>query len=803
MIKPSLPRSREVREENKKYYGLKSNKFGFRASLRTSRFRGEISFFLFLLVFSVGCGGRTVVKPANPTSQPAAASGPKTPASVDVHTPVTDPDYQAAASAIGNGEVDRHNAVNYLTVAQYKFNHSNFSEALKIYQKILLATNNTSLLEKAQYMVGQVYYDKKDFLPALAAFQTVVQKYPKSVFVKQSREMMEFVLGYSLGIEDLKRFVENYPDSPLNCFALFQLGSREAQSGLQAQAIEHLNTFGEQCPQNSSAGAARLLLQSLQNQQQGKTWKIGVLVPKTGRYKVYGESILNGITLAMEQANQAGGSRKPMSVVAQDTMGDPIQAAKAFQELTKDNTLDAVIGPFRDVETAALAPQANQLRIALVVPSAVGDDLFTLGSYVFGNGMTNDMQGRAIAKYAVEKLGFKRFAILAPEDSYGEVLSEAFQKTVESMGATVLGSETYPTSSTDFRKQLISFGGQDPTSSKENERENTRRFEELKYSLKKEVGKILLKAKEVSDSSPAAPVTIPPAIAFAPLVEGLTNTICPSVVKNINDVVKEALKAQTDYPVRSDDLIHGAMDRLPVEFKGNTKTVSAEQWGDIAQDIQASIIVAGRVIQTNPPNDMTDHPTWDFSVSFEAFQMNVKKNAMVKIYQGKLIYSIFKPPALMRIVNGFQALYLPGHPLEIPSLVSQIHFYDLNPVFLGAQSWENETVLKDGGKDLEGSYFVSGFYVDSQNGIVKKFTDDYLKRFAKRPDRYAAQAYDAARLLLKATETSLSRDDIHNNLLGIRDFEGVSGKTSFGGHVEAEKIVPVLKIQGGKYQQVQ
>jgi hypothetical protein len=39
--------------------------------------------------------------------------------------------------------------------------------------------------------------------------------------------------------------------------------------------------------------------------------------------------------------------------------------------------------------------------------------------------------------------------------------------------------------------------------------------------------------------------------------------------------------------------------------------------------------------------------------------------------------------------------------------------------------------------------------------------------------------------------------------LEIKDFDGVCGKTTFGGHGEANKIVPVLKIEGGKYKQVQ
>lgn len=248
--------------------------------------------FFLLALLAAGCGGRTVVKPqetaAPAAPAPSAAPGPKMPSLVELHGAVTDQDYQAAVAEVGTEDADRHNLDSFYTIGQYQYNHSNFPDALKTYQKMLLVANAASQLDKAQYMVGQVYYDKKDFLPALAAFQTVLQKYSKSSFAAQSRQMMEFMLSYSLGFDDLKRFVANYPDSSMNCFALFQLGSREAQSGLQGDAIEHLNSFVENCPQNASLGAAQMLLQSLQSQQQGKTWKIGVLAPKTGRYKGFG-----------------------------------------------------------------------------------------------------------------------------------------------------------------------------------------------------------------------------------------------------------------------------------------------------------------------------------------------------------------------------------------------------------------------------------------------------------------------------------------------------------------------------------
>ncbi len=755
-----------------------------------------------------GCGGREMVKTNVTTSAVAvtpvasAPSGPKVPALVDLKTPVTDSDYQQAVAAAGASDVDRHNAGQFLTIAQYQYNHGDLANALKTYQKILLAASAFAQGDKAQYMVGQIYYEKQDYLPALAAFQDLLANFPQSGYATQSRQMMDFMLSYSLNLEDLKRYVDNYPNSPLQCSALFQLGSHEAQAGIQNDAIEHLNKFLQQCPQHPSVSAAQLLLQSMQSQAQGKTWKIGVMVPRTGRFQGFGDSVLNGITLAVEQANQAGGSNKHMAVVVEDTGSEGMKAVTEFQDLVKDDSLDAIIGPIAPADIQAVAALANERRIAMICPAASREGLSTLGPYIFSNSMTNEMQGKAIAQFAAQHLGFKRFGILSPDDLYGQTLSDSFLKTINSLGATIVASDTYIPGSTDFKKQLVDMGGQDPESSKENDRENARRLDELKYNISKEVGKIFLKVKDLSNAS-GAPATSTPVAAFVPLVESLSNTVCPSIAGDVDAAVKDALKSQAGYVFRTDDIIKQSLQRLPVELKGTTVTATADQWAEVAEDMQSSLIITGHILEPTPEKDWGTYPTWDYNVHFQAFWVDPNKNTMVMIYQSKVPYSPFKPASMVRGNNGYQALYLPAHAAEVPLLVSQVHYYDLNPVFLGGHLWDNDTILQEGAKDMEGSYFVTGFYVDSQQGIVKKFVDDYMNKFAKRPDLLAAQAYDAARLLLQAANLSMTRDDIHTNLLQIKDFDGVSGKTTFGGQGEADKLVPILQIKDGKYQQVQ
>ncbi len=60
--------------------------------------------------------------------------------------------------------------------------------------------------------------------------------------------MTDFILNHFLGLDDLRSFVNNYSDSPLKCTALFQLGSHEAQSGMQDEAYANLNQYISDCP---------------------------------------------------------------------------------------------------------------------------------------------------------------------------------------------------------------------------------------------------------------------------------------------------------------------------------------------------------------------------------------------------------------------------------------------------------------------------------------------------------------------------------------------------------------------------
>jgi hypothetical protein len=294
-----------------------------------------------------------------------------------------------------------------------------------------------------------------------------------------------------------------------------------------------------------------------------------------------------------------------------------------------------------------------------------------------------------------------------------------------------------------------------------------------------------------------------PAVALMPLAEGMGNTLCPSIVGDVQPVLRAALAESPFITLRSADLARQALELLPEEARGNTLPVEADHWAEVALDLQANLVVTGRIVGRNPPEEGREHPTWDYLLELEAFQMDAKRKKFDRIYRSRLTYNAVKDPSLTRKEADFEALYLPAHAGEIPLLVSQIRFFDMNPVLLGGHLWEGETVLQYGKKELDGAYFPTGFYVDSPLAHVRRFSEDYLKRFAARPDLLAAQAYDAAGILMKALERASDREDLARKILLTRQYDGVSGRTDFDGKAEAEKSVPILRIKDGRYEQVQ
>ena len=151
-----------------------------------------------------------------------------------------------------------------------------------------------------------------------------------------------------------------------------------------------------------------------------------------------------------------------------------------------------------------------------------------------------------------------------------------------------------------------------------------------------------------------------------------------------------------------------------------------------------------------------------------------------------------------------QAIYFPGEVNDILLITRQSEQVGLSTVFLGTNDWSRDEVVKLGGEYMEGAVYTAAFYKNAPDNLVKNFVARFKTKFKKDPDGWAAQGYDAARLVVQAMFAGgKDRQGIKNGLLTIKNFPGVTGLTSFRADGEAEKDPIILGISSKQVSRVE
>jgi branched-chain amino acid transport system substrate-binding protein len=152
-------------------------------------------------------------------------------------------------------------------------------------------------------------------------------------------------------------------------------------------------------------------------------------------------------------------------------------------------------------------------------------------------------------------------------------------------------------------------------------------------------------------------------------------------------------------------------------------------------------------------------------------------------------------------IPGFDALYMPGYADRVGLLIPQLAFYNISGIaYIGSNNWHSPDLLERAQRYAEGAVFVDGFFPESTAPAIKTIIDAYRSAYQQEPDILAAQAYDAAAMVLSLLkehkDTPLA---IRDGLMSLKDFPGISGTTTFAGTGEAQKKLFLIKIQDGKF----
>lgn len=196
----------------------------------------------------------------------------------------------------------------------------------------------------------------------------------------------------------------------------------------------------------------------------GNELLIGEVGSMTGSEATFGMSTHNGIALAFEKVNAAGGVKgKTLKLISLDDQGKPEEAATAVTKLVTQDKVIAILGEVASSRSLAMAPIAQQNRIPMITPSSTNPKVTQVGDFIFRVCFIDPFQGTVMAKFASETLKMKNVAILRDiKNDYSVGLANFFKETFEKAGGKIIIDTSYSAGDMDFKSQLTSIRTKKP-----------------------------------------------------------------------------------------------------------------------------------------------------------------------------------------------------------------------------------------------------------------------------------------------------------------------------------------------------
>ena len=203
------------------------------------------------------------------------------------------------------------------------------------------------------------------------------------------------------------------------------------------RAISAATTVVAQYPDSRYAGPARALLAEATGGAagQGRPFDLGVILPVAGVDGYLGQALFNGVRIAVDEHN-ATTPRRPVRLIFRDSGASATGAESATREVAAAGA-DAVIGPLFSDEALAAAAVAETSQIPILAPLATDEAVSAGRRYAFQANPTFAQRGRAMARYAVNRLGLRRLGVAYEVGQLGADEGAAFATEARRLGAAV------------------------------------------------------------------------------------------------------------------------------------------------------------------------------------------------------------------------------------------------------------------------------------------------------------------------------------------------------------------------------
>lgn len=205
--------------------------------------------------------------------------------------------------------------------------------------------------------------------------------------------------------------------------------------------------------------------------------KIGVLTALSGNYVPFGQPLYDGVKLAVDEINSAGGLdvagvKYPVAIEQRDTRSDVNATVAGATALVRDANVKFIVGPATGIETAAAQEITGRARVIEMSAASNLQGILTKENtapganrhHLFMAQTSSDVRERTTIKASARYFNSpKTEALIISNDSNGDFIGKKVVEAIEQSGAKLaLPTVLYEPGTTDYSPYLTKIRAAKP-----------------------------------------------------------------------------------------------------------------------------------------------------------------------------------------------------------------------------------------------------------------------------------------------------------------------------------------------------
>lgn len=183
-----------------------------------------------------------------------------------------------------------------------------------------------------------------------------------------------------------------------------------------------------------------------------KPIKIGALWTFTGPIGPTGTEAMRAIEIFLDEVGGQVAGRK-IEVIKEDDAADPKTGLEKARKLVESDKVNILTGIVHSGVSLAIRDYVNSSKVPLVVSGFAGAQQLSFelkSDYIIRTSQINGLNSIAIANYAYDKLGYRKFVVMAEDYAAGHDFANVFMGVIKEKGGQIVQEIYTPYGATDY-----------------------------------------------------------------------------------------------------------------------------------------------------------------------------------------------------------------------------------------------------------------------------------------------------------------------------------------------------------------